>query len=127
MKLIEIIDKDGILWSLYKGIDFEKVYSHPLDGSGGMMICFIEAYNIEQKSFEETLSRNKKLSTLLNEKADDNIYEKHRRFTDVGSNYVIIYQCGANEPVIINAIKDKIINNPSSFRYQASSVRGAFI
>lgn len=97
----EIIDSHtGTVMKFYFGMDYNIVSSHPKDGSGGLMFCFVEDFNNSKKSFD----RDKKIESIL-----DNIIEED---TDIDNNYLFIYQTGKYQEQVYSSIKEKMIKQP---------------
>ena len=84
MNLISKSTINGSEIYYYEGIDFDKVLSHPKNGSAGMMIIFIENWKIEVDKWK----RNKKINSLIkNEDLPD-----FDNIIDLDNNYISIYQ-----------------------------------
>ncbi len=98
----EHIDKDsGVTMKFYFGLDFQKVLSHPKDGSGGMIFCFVDNYTDSKKSYE----RERKINNILND-----IEFEDFEIDQINNSYVCIYQTSGYQNEVYKSIKEKMIN-----------------
>lgn len=103
MTLIEELKHGKNLIRFYEGCDFDKLVSHPKDGTNGFIICFIENWKNEFTSH----NRQKKLNSLVSE-------TKFKPFSweDINNNFISIYQTeGVGLELIYQTIRDKVIKN----------------
>lgn len=100
MILVEeyIDEKFEVPMRYYFGIDFDRVFSHPKDGSEGMMFCFVKNFDDCQKSFE----RNIKIDSLLDNIDLNSINNK------IDNSYVVIYQTENYQEQVYSAISKKM-------------------
>ena len=97
MILIDEILENEIPVRFYNGIDFDIILNHPQDGSGGMIICFMDRWVDEVKRYV----RDSKIDYLING-SKLNELEPH-----INNNYVCIYQTSGNTELIYKVIRQK--------------------
>lgn len=97
-----LISKDmleGIEVRYYDGIDFNKLFKHPNDGSGGFIFCFVTNWVSEVKKFD----RESKIDNLV-----DNKPIKDLDMDDLNNNYICIYQTNGDLDVVYKTVKENI-------------------
>jgi len=105
MILIDSVNKNGIDILFYNGIDIGKIINHPRDGSGGLIVCYIDGYVSKMKS----IKRESKIDSILN----DSKYETFD-LSDMENDWVIIYDTsGIGTRSLHLLIKEKIVEDMS--------------
>lgn len=93
----EIIDNVEVRY--YDGIDMDIIRSHPNDGSGGFIFCFIDNWVNEIKKY----NRSNKIDTIIDGKEPRDFSSEK-----IDNNYVCIYQTNGQTREIYKTIKDNI-------------------
>ena len=102
MILIDTTIIDGYTIKFYDGIDFDIIKKHPVDGSVGMIICYIKNWVEEVKNY----NRINKLNYII----DDKEFSELNWVEDINNNHLSIYQTdGIGVEELHNIIKDKIV------------------
>jgi hypothetical protein len=102
MILIDNIESDRYNIRFYNGIDFDEIKKHPEDGSRGMLICYIENWVDEVKSY----NRTNKIKSILG----DDEYNDLDWSNEINNNHVSIYQTdGIGLEELHKVIKGKIL------------------
>lgn len=103
MTLIEEVDYKGTSVKFYSGVDFDKLLTHPKDGSDGFIYCFMNSWVKEVQSY----NRNNKLKSIIENK-DYSDFE----WESIDNNYVAIYQAdGIDIDLLYKTIRDKVLQN----------------
>ncbi len=120
MKLIESINIDNNNIKFYNGVDFDKLITHPKDGSGGYLVCFLESWINEVKTY----NRNNKIkSVFTKEEYSDFEWES------INNDFICIYQTdGIGISDIYKVIRNKFINKqlPETPWIPVSGIDGAW-
>lgn len=105
MILIDEIESNGYNIKFYNGIDFDIIKKHPLDGSEGMLIFYIENWINEVKSY----NRTNKIKSIL---SDDEYNDLCWNNDEINNNHVSIYQTdGIGVEELHKVIKGKILKS----------------
>lgn len=104
MTLIDEITNDDFKYCFYSGIDFEKAFNHPKDGSEGFMICFVENFLDEKRAYDRELKIN---SIIYNDSLSDTL-------ENIDNNYMMIYQTGEYQQQVYESVKKKLIRPKSN-------------
>lgn len=103
MTLIEEVDYKGTSVKFYSGVDFDRLLTHPKDGSDGFIYCFMNSWVKEVQSY----NRNNKLKSIIENK-DYSDFE----WESIDNNYVAIYQAdGIDIDLLYKTIRDKVLQN----------------
>jgi len=108
-----IDERTKVPMKFYFGIDFDRVLSHPVDGSDGLMFCFFG-------NFEEECKKYKRESILNNILHDNDI----NSIEDINNNYIVLYQTGEFQKQVYESIRDKMIKHSWKYEYPAVIVGG---
>ncbi len=120
MILIESVNIDNKQIKFYEGVDFDMLINHAKDGSEGFIVCFLENWVNEVKTY----NRNNKIkSVITKEEYSDFEWE------NINNDFICIYQTdgiGVNE--IYRVIRNKFINKqlPETPWIPVSGIDGAW-
>ena len=100
MILIDSMDYEGTKVNFYNGVDFDRLISHPKDGSKGFIFCFIDNWVKEVKGY----NRNLKIESIVN-----NSEFNEFKWDLLENNYISIYQTsGIGIDVVYETIRGKL-------------------
>ena len=100
MILIDSMDYEGTKVNFYNGVDFDRLISHPKDGSKGFIFCFIDNWVKEVKGY----NRNLKIESIVN-----NSEFSEFKWDLLENNYISIYQTeGVGIDVVYETIRGKL-------------------
>ena len=115
MTLISKENIDGSEVRYYDGIDFDIIKSHPKDGSGGFIICFVDSWVSEVKKY----NRGNKIDTIINNK-ETNEFD----IEEINNNWVCIYQANGMTEQVYETIKKNLHRKVSKPWMTTTDIRG---